>query len=435
MGVAAGMEVFGGVFANRRVAATHMATCQAHAQMHPAHTAFQTFFAAFGIGGDVVYLVGVCTLRHGVLSVMIRCLHACLFYARTSMTTNMTTTVCGKRPHVYAHPITRYNKITTVNIIVQSAPKPTMQPSAPPRYKLETSYDAALIDAKRSVNQVRYLIWPHQVTLDVVAVDADVANVRVVASMMLMPGLAIPQMAVRGQLARSYDNMATLDVQINPLTIYRLMMYLSALVVGLVMLRVRVWLGAAYFVLLLGFAYAQTVMLLNSIDQLLKSTFGHATPLRRKAKRKHGHLVNRCCTLPRFLNLTATLQCWSNVCKAFWVTISSGFICKARLQWANMMLTVMSILSGVLQHDLTDAELRVVEATHLDLWQRDLYWAKHIEGSYFPADILRNPTKTGLPLCYVDNGATEFERSDHCNTLVVRVTLRDDGLCFIRATH
>ena len=55
-------------------------------------------------------------------------------------------------------------------------------------------------------------------------------------------------------------------------------------------------------------------------------------------------------------------------------------------------------------------------------------WARHLEGSYFPRDVLRQPPVPGSKLWYLDNGARQLIRSDHCNTLVVRRVVRDKGI-------
>ncbi len=55
-------------------------------------------------------------------------------------------------------------------------------------------------------------------------------------------------------------------------------------------------------------------------------------------------------------------------------------------------------------------------------------WAKKLEGSYFPQNLLRNIDRAGEELWYLDNGSSTLVRSPHCNTVVVRWILRNRGI-------
>jgi len=72
-----------------------------------------------------------------------------------------------------------------------------------------------------------------------------------------------------------------------------------------------------------------------------------------------------------------------------------------------------------------EAALRVV---HAGFPQRPEGWARHLEGSYPPAGELRTLAAAGCSWLYVDNGATDIERSPHCNTAFVRWSLRERGV-------
>lgn len=56
------MEMPGRVLILRVVTAAHMATGEAEAQVDPGVTDLQAILAAVGTGGDVSYLVEMCTL-------------------------------------------------------------------------------------------------------------------------------------------------------------------------------------------------------------------------------------------------------------------------------------------------------------------------------------------------------------------------------------
>jgi hypothetical protein len=75
-GVSGGVEMFGGVFILRVVAAADMSTDQKHAQVNPSVTHFQTFFAAVNVRGYVLNLieVGARDISHiFILSIVMCC--------------------------------------------------------------------------------------------------------------------------------------------------------------------------------------------------------------------------------------------------------------------------------------------------------------------------------------------------------------------------
>jgi predicted nucleotidyltransferase len=82
-----------------------------------------------------------------------------------------------------------------------------------------------------------------------------------------------------------------------------------------------------------------------------------------------------------------------------------------------------------LKRDLTEAELPVFQALHGEIFDLPAPWAQHLEGSYFPLEVLRR-AGDGPPasLAYLDNGARALTRHIHCNTQVVRWTLREKGV-------
>lgn len=82
----------------------------------------------------------------------------------------------------------------------------------------------------------------------------------------------------------------------------------------------------------------------------------------------------------------------------------------------------------VVQKELSSKQIETLQVFHHQIFQLDSKWAQHLEGSYFPAEILKNLPKPGQQLWYLDNGANQLVRSDHCNTLVVRWTLREKGV-------
>lgn len=78
--------------------------------------------------------------------------------------------------------------------------------------------------------------------------------------------------------------------------------------------------------------------------------------------------------------------------------------------------------------ELTAAEVEALQALHARIYDGPAGWAQHLEGSYFPLAVLRTPDPSGQTLWYLDNGSRALKRSDHCNTVVVRWTVREHGV-------
>jgi hypothetical protein len=82
----------------------------------------------------------------------------------------------------------------------------------------------------------------------------------------------------------------------------------------------------------------------------------------------------------------------------------------------------------VIEDELSSNEVDRLQFMHDQVYQLDSEWAKHLEGSYFPKVILRDPDKDGLDLWYLDHGARVLVRSNHCNTKLVRWIVREKGI-------
>jgi len=83
----------------------------------------------------------------------------------------------------------------------------------------------------------------------------------------------------------------------------------------------------------------------------------------------------------------------------------------------------------VATHDeITDEQLAALQVVHKHMYVLDSPWAQHLEGSYVPKDALRHVDPARSPYWYLDNGASELVRDNHCNTTVVRWSLREHGV-------
>jgi len=82
----------------------------------------------------------------------------------------------------------------------------------------------------------------------------------------------------------------------------------------------------------------------------------------------------------------------------------------------------------VVEEVLSNEEVDALQVMHERIYGLTSPWAQHLEGSYFPKDVLRDLSRRGEELWYLDHGARVLIRSDHCNTLVVRWTVREKGV-------
>jgi predicted nucleotidyltransferase len=82
----------------------------------------------------------------------------------------------------------------------------------------------------------------------------------------------------------------------------------------------------------------------------------------------------------------------------------------------------------VIRQALTAGDLVNLQKVLAGLHKRESCWAHHLEGSYFPADVLSDLSANDVSLDYLDNGSLDFENSTHDNSLVVRRVLRRRGV-------
>jgi hypothetical protein len=82
----------------------------------------------------------------------------------------------------------------------------------------------------------------------------------------------------------------------------------------------------------------------------------------------------------------------------------------------------------VISEDLTDSEVAALNANQARIFEMDSNWAKHLEGSFWPLELLKNEYANKNALWYFDNGSIQLERSVHDNTLVVRWVTYEYGI-------
>ena len=76
----------------------------------------------------------------------------------------------------------------------------------------------------------------------------------------------------------------------------------------------------------------------------------------------------------------------------------------------------------------TDVQVGGLQKLHARIPDLDDHWARHLEGSYFPLDMLRSCTRRKEPLWYADRGSRTLVLGRHDNTAVVRQALRQHGI-------
>lgn len=77
---------------------------------------------------------------------------------------------------------------------------------------------------------------------------------------------------------------------------------------------------------------------------------------------------------------------------------------------------------------LRDDDPVALQAVQERVYAMPTPWAQHLEGSYFTRELVQRLDPGCTPLLYFDNGSTQYAWDDHCNTAVVRSSLREHGI-------
>lgn len=80
------------------------------------------------------------------------------------------------------------------------------------------------------------------------------------------------------------------------------------------------------------------------------------------------------------------------------------------------------------ERDLSDAQLEALQRFHPQLYAHQSAWSEHLEGSYYPREILRDYKRSDADIWYLDHGSKELVRSSHDNTVAVKWILREKGV-------
>lgn len=82
----------------------------------------------------------------------------------------------------------------------------------------------------------------------------------------------------------------------------------------------------------------------------------------------------------------------------------------------------------VTRGELDPGRVDALQEMHGRAFEFGSEWAKHLEGSYFPTDVIRSCERRGEDLWYLEHGDRSLTRSQHCNTAVVRWVVREHGV-------
>lgn len=77
---------------------------------------------------------------------------------------------------------------------------------------------------------------------------------------------------------------------------------------------------------------------------------------------------------------------------------------------------------------VTPEQEHALRELHEEIPAREGHWTHHLEGSYAPKAELATLDGLGKEWLYIDHGWREMQWSTHCNTEVVRWTLREHGV-------
>lgn len=83
---------------------------------------------------------------------------------------------------------------------------------------------------------------------------------------------------------------------------------------------------------------------------------------------------------------------------------------------------------AVIEDELTPEQVAALQRVHAGLFARATPWAQHLEGSYFPRQRIRRVEESPAELWFLDNGSSRLALDTHCNTAVVRWTVRERGI-------
>ena len=118
-----------------------------------------------------------------------------------------------------------------------------------------------------------------------------------------------------------------------------------------------------------------------------------------------------------------------------------GFYLQGSLVLGDFDLTSDIDFIIVTERDLSEEQLEEVKKAHERIYNHPNRWVKRLEYSFFPKEKLnqfsspfsqdKRNDSPDRKLWYFNNGSRTIEKSDHCNTLVTRWTVREKGIAVL----
>ncbi len=145
--------------------------------------------------------------------------------------------------------------------------------------------------------------------------------------------------------------------------------------------------------------------------------------------------------LTKYPELDIVLKEYANIVQKILGDNFIGFYLQGSLALGDFDLTSDVDFIIVTEEDLSEKQLKEARVAHDLFYNQTNRWVKRLEYSFFPKQKLNQLSSpfsqdglNSLPernLWYFNNGSRTIERSDHCNTLVTRWTLREKGVAVL----
>lgn len=151
----------------------------------------------------------------------------------------------------------------------------------PPHYQLDIDFPTAVGAAAEATPTMHHSLLPVSIRLALRVADGQTAEFRVVAAFVFLPGLEIPAAVAYGHIVELDATQAGMALHIIPITAQRFILLMALALAALVLTRFRLVISGWALLAMMAWAFFSTRMMLRAIDQMLRMTFGPASPFKR----------------------------------------------------------------------------------------------------------------------------------------------------------
>jgi hypothetical protein len=127
-------------------------------------------------------------------------------------------------------------------------------------------------------------------------------------------------------------------------------------------------------------------------------------------------------------DLNAVLREWTKGAKAVLGTNFVGAYLQGSIALGDWDVWSDVDFLTVVEQAVTEEELAGLQEVHARIFQMGSHWAQHLEGSYFPRDVLSHNSRVKELVPFLNNTHDQLTPSEHDNTLVVRWMTRERGI-------